>query len=548
MLRSLASVRAAVLVAALVFALPSFAAVRHVPAQYAQIQSAMVAAAPGDTVLVAAGTYFDCTHPTEGAGSTPACVIMASGVTLRGAGVDATIIDAQSLGRGIFIENVSGCRVENLQVRAAYAAIYGAGILVRNAGATVAVTDVKVTQCTDGGVICINSASPTLTRVEISHNAAKQGGGLAIEESSSPQVVDCNIHHNSAPSGAGVFIRTNCAPVIDGCTIADNTITADFGNGGGIAAQNAAPVITGCTITGNTTLGYGGGVAFVQGATGLMEDCRIEGNDAAGTYSLGGGVAVSQSSPTLRGLVIVNNSCTGFYAEGGGLDISFTPAPVLENCTIASNATSANGFGGGMSVQFGAAPSVTRCIIAGATAGQAIYCLAATPVVACSDLWGNAGGDAVCGTDGGGNFSLDPQFCDAGAGSFGLQGTSPCAPGNHGGSCAAEVVGALPAGCGASPVPMPAVAGLVVGCQPNPFNPATTVWFEQAVAGPVQVDIYDVRGRRVDGRTFADAPAGRTSFTWRGVDDQGRLLPSGVYLCRVSTARDVSTRRMSLIR
>ena len=145
----------------------------------------------------------------------PACVIMKSGVTLRGAGTAATIIDAQLLGRGIFVENVTDCRIENLQVRSAYAAAYGAGILLRQVGADVRVTDVLVTLCTDGGVICYNHASPILTRVDCVANTAKQGGGLAIEEQSSPRVRDCHILDNHAPSGAGVFIRNGSDPAPD---------------------------------------------------------------------------------------------------------------------------------------------------------------------------------------------------------------------------------------------------------------------------------------------------------------------------------------------
>ncbi len=528
---------------------PAAAATRRVPAQYATIHAAVTAAVAGDTVLVAAGTYFDCTHPTEGPGSTPACVILKTGVTIRGAGPAATIIDAQGLGRGIFGEGVANARVENLQVRGAYAQIYGAGILLRNVPASVAVTDVRVTGCEDGGVVCINAAHATLTRLEIDNNLAKQGGGLAIEEGSSPAVTDCNIHHNTAPSGAGVFIRTLCSPVIDGCTIDANVINASFGNGGGIAVQSATPTITDCVITGNVTLGYGGGVAFVQEAGGLIEDCLIEGNDAAGTYSLGGGIAVSQSDPVIRRVTIAGNSCSGFYAEGGGIDVSFTPSPVIENCTIVGNATSVNGFGGGISLQWGAAPEITRCIIAGATAGEGLWCLSATPVVTCTDVWGNAGGDAVCGTDGGGNFSADPLFCGTAGSEYNLGAGSPCAAGARPGApCSGLLVGAGASGCGASPAPVPAGVALAAGNTPNPFNPLTTIWFELREAGPVTVSIHDLRGAHVLTRTWDRAQAGRTEFVWQGADESGRAMPSGVYLYRVETDGTFVSRRMSLIR
>lgn len=533
----------------LVASVSASAAVWHVPGDYSQIHAAVQAAAAGDTVLVAAGTYHDCTHPTEGAETTPACVIMKSGVTLIGAGADQTVIDAQGLGRGIFIESVSDCRIQDLTVTGAYAEIYGSGILIRTVDASVEVVDVRVTANLDGGVVCINGAHPILTRLEIDNNEAKQGGGLAIEEGSSPLVETCYIHDNSAPSGAGIFIRTNCYPTLNDCRVAFNTITADFGNGGGIAVQNAAPMITNCHIYGNSTLGYGGGVAFTSGASGTLQNSQVYENDAAGTYSLGGGVAVSQSNPTIDGVLIASNTCSGFYAEGGGIDVSFTPSPSISNCTIVDNATGQNGFGGGISVQFSAAPTIDRCIIASATAGQGMYCLAATPVVGCTDIWGNAGGDALCGTDGGGNFSADPLFCNTAEKPWHIATDSPCADGNHpGGLCGGIDLGWAPAGCGGSPVPVPAPALLEAGNLPNPFNPKTTIWFVQPEPGPVALTIFDLRGHKVGGRVWPEAPAGRTEFDWNGLDRTGRALPSGIYLYRVESGTVSTTRRMSLIR
>ena len=542
---------APVLVAALLAlsAAGAAAAVLNVPGDYAQINAAVQAAAAGDTVLVAAGTYNDCTHPTEGAGSTPACVIMKSGVTLRGAGPDATIIDAQGAGRGIFMEFVSNCRVENLRVTGAFAAIYGAGILARNIDNSVELTDVRVTACTDGGVICITNSSPVLTRVTMDHNSAKQGGGLAIEEGSSPTLIDCVVDQNQSPSGAGVFIRQNCAPVFSGCVISGNSITANWGNGGGVSVQSSTPTFTDCAIINNTTLGYGGGVAYLDGAAGLMEDCLVQGNDAAYTYSQGGGIATSTASPTLRRVTIVGNTASGFFAEGGGLDISFAPAPTLENCTIAGNGTSPNGFGGGMSVQWGASPVIDRCIIAGSTVGQGIYCSGATPIVGCSNIWGNAGGDAICGTDNGGNFSADPQFCGTAGHEYNLAGTSPCAPGNHpGGLCGGDLIGAQTAGCGESAVPLPGLVGLQLGNHPNPFNPSTTIAFTLPTAGAAVLRICDLAGRLVHEQVWDNLPAGRTEHQWTGLDRQGRALPSGVYLYRLDAGGQTISRRMSLIR
>ena len=241
----------------LLLAAPLSAATIHVPADHALIQDAMDAAQAGDVVEVAAGTYTDCTHETEGPGTTPACVIMKSGVTLRGAGngPGGTVIDAQSLGRGIFVEYVEDCRIENLRVINAYAAAYGAGILLRHVGLDVVVEDVVVTGCTDGGVICIYEASPTLNDLVITGNVAKQGGGLAVEEFSSPRIRGGEVSDNEAPSGAGVFIRNGCEPYITDLTVTGNRIDASYGQGGGIFIADAAPVIEGCRITANESLG-----------------------------------------------------------------------------------------------------------------------------------------------------------------------------------------------------------------------------------------------------------------------------------------------------
>jgi len=525
------------------------AGVLNVPGDYNQIHAAVQACAVGDTVLVAEGTYNDCTHPTEGPGTTPACVIMKSGVTLRGAGPELTIIDAQGLGRGIFIEFVDNCRVENLQVTNAFADLFGAGILIRNVDTTVEVNDVRVTTCTDGGIICIDNSSPTLRRVTMDNNEAKQGGGLAIEENSSPQIIDCTVTDNQAPSGAGVFMRANCSPTISGCVISNNFITAANTYGGGITVQSSTPTITGCEILGNTANGFGGGVAFTDESAGLMEDCLIQNNDTTNTNGQGGGVFVSSSNPVLRHLLISGNTASGHYGKGGGVYIGFEPSPSLENCTIVGNACGIEGTGGGVSVEWFATPTIDKCIISGSTDGEGMICNNATPVVSCTNIFGNAGGDAPCGTDGGGNFSADPLFCGNTGYEFNLTPDSPCAPGNHpDGLCDGALIGALTAGCGSSPVPVPGAGGLILGNHPNPFNPRTTIFFELPAAGPATLRIFNLAGRVVLERSWEDLPAGRNEFTWNGLNRQGQSLASGVYLYRLDTRDQSLSRRMSLIR
>ncbi len=82
---------------------------------------------------------------------------------------------------------------------------------------------------------------------------------------------------------------------------------------------------------------------------------------------------------------------------------------------------------------------------------------------------------------------------------------------------------------------------------PNPFNPRTTLHFTMERAGRTTARIHDLRGRRV--RTLrAELPAGPASLLWDGDDDQGRALPSGAYLVRVSMPTGTRTARCSLVR
>jgi parallel beta-helix repeat protein len=529
-------------------ALPALApaATLHVPANYATIQAAMEAAASGDIVQVAAGTYGDCTHPTEGPGSTPACVIMRSGVTLRGAGINATIIDADSQGRGIFVELVSNCRIENLQVTRAYAAVYGAGILLRQVDASVVIDNVKVIGCTDGGIICINNASPTISNVLCLDNEAKQGGGIAIEESSSPIITSCRVSGNQAPSGGGVFIRQNSNPHISGCTIDLNDINAVWGAGGGIAIVDSAPILSNCMIQANTALGYGGGISYLDGQGGEMSDCKIIGNDVAASYNFGGGIYIGGANPILRRCVIAQNTASGLFAEGGGVTIDFAPTVRLENCTIAGNAAI------NVLCQYGATPTLDKCIIAFATSGSGLVCSGATPTVSCSNIYGNPGGNAVCGVNAGGNFSADPLFCGTIDREYNLQPGSPCLPGNHPGgpgTCGDALIGALGSGCGQSDVAeLPAMGLRLTGIAPNPFNPRTTIFFVLAEPAAVTLRVFDAVGRLVTARALGELPAGPNETVWRGQTDAGRAVPSGVYFCELEALGMKQTQRMLLVR
>ncbi len=83
---------------------------------------------------------------------------------------------------------------------------------------------------------------------------------------------------------------------------------------------------------------------------------------------------------------------------------------------------------------------------------------------------------------------------------------------------------------------------------PNPFNPATTIAFDLAQAGPARLVIYDVAGRRVAQIHDGDLPIGRHEFRWNGRDQAGRAVAAGVYLARLTADGRQLNQRLALIK
>jgi hypothetical protein len=67
-------------------------------------------------------------------------------------------------------------------------------------------------------------------------------------------------------------------------------------------------------------------------------------------------------------------------------------------------------------------------------------------------------------------------------------------------------------------------------------------------AGQATIGLYDVAGRLVRSIAFGTYEAGIHSATWDGLDDQGDVVPTGVYFLRVDNGRSQETERVVVIR
>jgi hypothetical protein len=85
---------------------------------------------------------------------------------------------------------------------------------------------------------------------------------------------------------------------------------------------------------------------------------------------------------------------------------------------------------------------------------------------------------------------------------------------------------------------------------PNPFNPSTTISFTvpEEVTGTTSLWIYDIRGRMVRTLVDEDLASGKYSVHWRGRNERGESVSSGVYLYKLIQGENVLTRKMTVVR
>ncbi len=83
---------------------------------------------------------------------------------------------------------------------------------------------------------------------------------------------------------------------------------------------------------------------------------------------------------------------------------------------------------------------------------------------------------------------------------------------------------------------------------PNPFNPTTSIAFDIPNKAVVQLEVYDLLGRKIEMLVNEEMDAGSYRAIWDGRDESGREVPSGVYFYRIKAGDNVANRRMLLIK
>ncbi len=544
-------------VAFAIVSLPAHATVFNVPTPYPTIQKAVDAASAGDTVLVAPGTYNDCTHhPPAEPGSGLACVIMKSGVTLLGSGEDVTTIDAQFNGMGIYSREITDVVIEGFTIMKCIDKNWpDYGPAVHSWQSSLTVRDCTIGPNGDGGINARQSSDLTVTDCVFTHNDAKSGGGLHLEQSTG-SAQSCQFDGNAAPIGGAVYLRYSTA-TIEGCELTGNSTAGGVGSGGAILCENSTPTIRHCTISGNTASINGGGICAIESG-GQITACTLRDNEVTGDFGQGGGICFLQfSTTTVESCTVVRNTTTGDDSDGGGFFCRASDVTIT-NCTVAHNSIAppfkGGGVGGGIAC-YSANPIIEKTIVAFSSIGAGVACLnaGAEPFISCCDVFGNAGGDALCGGNiGTGNFSASPVFCDTLVYDYNLQDSSPCAPGNHPSGpeiCGGALIGANPVACfGAVETEGVRITrDPLISTAPNPFNQSTTIEFGLTEPARVTLRVYNVTGREVASLNDRLMAVGTHRVTWDGTTDSGERAASGIYFYRLTVGDRSHTGRMVMV-
>jgi len=83
---------------------------------------------------------------------------------------------------------------------------------------------------------------------------------------------------------------------------------------------------------------------------------------------------------------------------------------------------------------------------------------------------------------------------------------------------------------------------------PNPFNPSTTISYDLNEQTQVQLNVFNVKGQKIITLINDNKNAGIHSVIWNGRNENGKSVPSGIYLYKLQTEKYSSIKKMILMK
>ncbi|MEM7310370.1 MAG: right-handed parallel beta-helix repeat-containing protein [Planctomycetota bacterium] len=363
------------------------------------IEEALLAAASGDVVELAPGTYLGVGNRGLSFGG--------KALTLRGsAGALACVIDGEQVERILTVpaSGAGASRVEGLTFRAGLAP--------------------------DGGALLIAAPDATVEGCIFVDNIAQSRGGAVFVEGSAGaflgELRGCRFEQNTAQAGGALYGAASGGAIV-GCDFLGNHAVDPVGTGGGVALARALTVEA-SLFAGNTS-NFGGALHL----DGVPEPVRVEGSRLLGNFAQGegGGVFAASSALSLRSCVVADNGAT--FGSGGG--VAASGSLLLAGCTVADN--TALVAGGGLYLRDGGHAArdfrLTGSILFGNLSSQGAQAAqegeADALHVEWCDVQGGAASISTAGAAlvlGAGNVDVDPLFAAPAVWNFHLLDGSPC--------------------------------------------------------------------------------------------------------------------------
>ncbi|MBD3169450.1 MAG: T9SS type A sorting domain-containing protein [candidate division Zixibacteria bacterium] len=498
--------RSSLIISVIIIFITSFASatVINIPSDYESIQDGINAASPGDTVLVAEGTYYER-------------------INFYGKNIFLT---------SEFINDEDSSHIYNTIIDAD-TSVLG----IADTATAVTFENAENSNCVLQGFTITNGIGTAF------QPHYRLGGGINCSFFTSPTIINNIIINNSAGVGGGICCLVNCNPVIRGNIIGPN-------EGQGIYLSGSAPIIENNVIEGNGASSYGGGI-FCNGASDATISRNIIRSNDGGLW--GGGILCVASNPLITNNVFYRNQA---YDWGGGICCDAS-SPTIVNNTISSNVAFSSG--GGLFCLNGAAPTVINTIFWNDGPDEIDTRSGGMPAVSYSNILG--------GWQGEGNMNIDPLFRDPENNDFHLMATycgdtddSPCIDmgdpsidedliscdwglgtehsdmGAYGGATDTTTAVDEP------PSALPASVALYQN-YPNPFNASTNFAFDLPRGNYTELSIYNLMGRKITTLVDNYFQAGTHRVSWDASD-----FASGVYFYKLSAGDETFTKRMILLK
>lgn len=351
---------------------------------YTSLQTALDAAADGDQIWVARGTYVPERAPDPASTDIREhTFVMKKGVQIFG-GFQGTETPTSGLGERDFVANETILSGALTGTERAFHVVVAAGDL---SGAVLDGLSITKGEASGAGHMEVNT-------LRIDHNA---GGGLYIR-GNGLRLRYLKVYENTASHGAGIYNDGSDFELYYGNIDANNAT----GNGGGIFNYNASPKLINCHIAGNMASRQGGGLFTIYTGTPELVNSLLYSNSA----EEGGAMAANNSNPALIHVTVANNNT--FLSGSEAFHLSGTATLSVTNSIVYSNGAAAG------------------AIVHNGTESEATFGYSLVEGSGGSSSWDNA-----YGADGGNNIDGNPLFVDLSAGNLQLGTGSPAIDGGN---------------------------------------------------------------------------------------------------------------------